>query len=359
MLDQLTGNNRIKKLLREMLKARRIPGAMLFTGEEGVGKKLFALEIAKALNCRTPQGFEGCGNCPSCKRISKFNYPQSGESDDWKGIIWTDHADVGMVVAPKRVLLVDQMRAIEREANFRPYEGKARVFLIEDADKLNDSSANALLKVLEEPPDTSHIVLLTARPAMLLATIRSRCQMLRFSPLTAAEIETHLLGNKIGGPAEAGTLARIARGSLGRAVDQDFDEFTSQRAAMLKVLEALASGDDRIQLLRSSEEQNAAPVKDEFESRLDILETLIRDAWMLSLQVPSDSIVNHDLSPQLERISTRLDNRRPAGWISQIEEMREQLIVNINRKAATDALFLTMAASSSSSLPPKRRFLIK
>jgi DNA polymerase-3 subunit delta' len=359
MLDQLTGNDRVKKLLRGMLEARRIPGAMLFTGEEGVGKKLFALEIAKALNCRTPQGAEGCGSCSSCKRISRFNYPQSSESDDWKGIVWTDHADVGLVTAPKRVLLVEQMRAIEREANFRPYEGRARVFLIDDADKLNDSSANALLKVLEEPPETSHIVLLTARPAMLLATIRSRCQMMRFSPLTASEIETHLLQNKIAGPAEAGTRARVARGSLGRAVDKDFQEFTTQRAAMLKVLEALAAGDDRIQLLHSSEELNAAPVKDEFESRLDILETLIRDAWMLSLHAPAKSVVNNDLLPELERISERLDGRRPAGWISQIEEMREQLIVNINRKAATDSLLLTMAASSSSAVPPKRRFLIK
>ncbi|HVQ36924.1 MAG TPA: hypothetical protein VMS31_05300, partial [Pyrinomonadaceae bacterium] len=133
MLDQLTGNERIKKLLREMLKTQRIPGAMLFTGEEGVGKKLFALEIAKALNCRTPNQGEGCGTCPPCKRISKFNYPQSDDSDDWKGIVWTDHPDVGLVTAPKRVLLVDQMRAIEREANFRPYEGRARVFLIDDA----------------------------------------------------------------------------------------------------------------------------------------------------------------------------------------------------------------------------------
>jgi len=359
MLDQLTGNERVKKLLRAMLHARRIPGAMLFTGEEGVGKKLFALEIAKALNCRTPKGAEGCGSCSSCKRISKFNYPQSSDSDDWKGIIWTDHPDVGMVTAPKRVLLVEQMRAIEREANFRPYEGRARVFLIDDADKLNDASANALLKVLEEPPHTSHIVLLTARPAMLLATIRSRCQMLRFSPLTASEIETHLLQNKIADAAEARTRARVARGSLGRAVDQDFREFTSQREAMLKVLEALAAGDDRIQLLHSAEDLNAAPVKDEFETRLDILETLIRDAWMLSVHAPAESIVNNDLLPQLERMSTRLDGRRPAGWISQIEEMREQLIVNINRKAATDALFLTMAATSTSQLPPKRRFLIK
>jgi DNA polymerase-3 subunit delta' len=355
MLDQLTGNERVKRLLKRILEARRVPGAMLFAGEEGIGKKLFALEIAKALNCRTPQGVEGCGQCPSCLRTDKFNYPQSNESDDWKGIIWTDHADVGMVVAPKRVLLVDQMRLIEREANYRPYEGKARVFLIEDADKLNDSSANALLKVLEEPPHTSHIVLLTSRPDMLLPTIRSRCQMIRFSPLAADEIETHLVKNKIATPGEARIRARVARGSLGRALAQDLDEFNEQRKAMLRVLQALTLGEDRIQLLHSAEELNDAKHRDEYESRLDVLETLIRDAWMLSLDAPAEKIVNEDLLPQLKKISAGLDSRRPAGWISQIEEMREQLIVNINRKAATDALFLTMAAAA----PPlqRRRFV--
>lgn len=355
MLDQLSGNERVKKLLKRIIETRRVPGAMLFTGEDGIGKKLFALEIAKALNCRSPRGAEGCGRCPSCARIGKFNYPQSSDSDDWKGIIWTDHPDVGMVVAPKRVLLVEQMRLIEREANYRPYEGNARVFLVEDADKLNDSSANALLKVLEEPPHTSHIVLLTSRPAMLLPTIRSRCQMIRFSPLTAEEIENHLAKSKIADAREARIRARVARGSLGRAVDDGFDSYLEQRAAMLQVLKALAVSDDRIQLLRSAEEFNDARHKDEYESRLDVLETLIRDAWMLSLHAPDQSIVNEDLLPQLKKIVAGLDSRRPAGWISQIEEMREQLIVNINRKAATDALFLTMAAAA----PPleKRRFV--
>ena len=124
----------------------------------------------------------------------------------------------------------------------------------------------------------------------------------------------------------------------------------------MKVLKA-AAGDDRIQLLRSAEEMNEARYKDEFEVRLDILETLIRDAWMLALDAPSAKVVNEDLLPQLTKISERLDRHRPGGWISRIEEMREQLIVNINRKSATDSLFLTMATATG--LPPKRRFLIK
>jgi len=354
MLDQLTGNERVKSLLRRMLETRRVPGAMLFTGEDGVGKKLFALELAKALNCRTPQGVEGCGRCPACRRTDKFNDPQSSDADDWKGIIWTDHPDVGMVVAPKRLLLVEQMRLVEREANYRPYEGNARVFLIEDADKLNEASANALLKVLEEPPHTSHIVLLTSHPDMLLPTIRSRCQMIRFSPVSPAEIEAHLLQNKIASPDEARIRARVARGSLGRAIAGGFDDYVRQRDSMLRVLKALAVSDDRLQLLRSAEEFNDARYKDEYESRLEILEALIRDAWLLSLHAPAEGVVNEDLLPELKKIGERLDSRRPADWISQIEELREQLVVNINRKAATDALLLTMAAAA----PPleKRRF---
>ncbi len=357
MFGELTGNERVKALLKRILVAGRVPGALLFTGADGIGKKLFALEIAKALNCRAPQGVEGCGQCPACVRIAKLNYPQSSDSDDWKGIIWTDHPDVGMVVAPKRVLLVEQMRLIEREANYRPYEGKARVFLIDDAEKLNDPSANALLKVLEEPPHTSHILLLTSRPDMLLPTIRSRCQMIRFSPVSPEEIAAYLQKNKIASATEARIRARVSMGSLGRAVGQDLDGFNEQRKAMMRVLQALSESDDRIQLLRSAEELNDAKYKDEYESRLDVLEALIRDAWMLSLQAPDESVVNEDLLAQLKKLSANIDRRRPAGWISQIEEMREQLIVNINRKAATDALFLTMAAAA----PPleRKRFVPK
>ncbi len=358
MFDRLIGNERVKKLLRRMLATDRLPGAMLFSGEDGVGKKLFALEIAKALNCRTPQNGEGCSNCPACLRIEKINYPTSDDSDDWKGIIRTDHPDVGLVVAPKRVLQVEQMRAIEREANYRPFEGKARVFIVEDADKLNDSSANALLKVLEEPPPTSHIILLTSRPAWLLPTIRSRCQIIRFAPIAAAEIEDHLKQDKVAA-AEARVRARVARGSLSRALDEDLDEFIEQRQAMLKVLEALALSDDRMQLLRSAEQLNEAQYKDEYETRLDVLETLIRDVWMLTLGTVTEQIVNADILLQLQKMAKSIDSRRPAIWIEQIEEMREQLIVNINRKPATDALFLTMAAASASALPPKRRIIIK
>jgi hypothetical protein len=166
-----------------------------------------------------------------------------------------------------------------------------------------------------------------------------------------------LTQNKLAAPKDARIRARVARGSIGRALSQDADQFTAQREAMLRVLKALGTGNDLIQLLRSAEELNEARYKDEYETRLDVLETLIRDAWMLSLGADRGNVVNDDLLPQLTAISEKIDRHRPGVWISQIEEMREQLVVNINRKAATDSLFLTMATATG--LPPKRRFLIK
>jgi len=347
MFDHLMGNERVKQILERMLESHRLPGALLFSGEEGVGKKLFALEVAKALNCPTPRGLEGCGKCSSCQRIGRINYPQSDDSDEWKSMIWTDHADVAMVVAPKRVLLVDQMRQIEREANFRPYEGKARIFLVDDADKLNEPDANALLKILEEPPPTSHLILITSQPAMLLPTIRSRCQSVRFSPIGAPEIEEYLIRNKLASASDARLRARIARGSIGRAREGDTRTLIQQRMAMLEVVEALALRGDRLQLLRSAEELNEARYKDEYEARLDILETLIRDALALSLGAPEAHIVNVDLLTQLSAIGGKMNSAQAGAWISQIEELREQLVVNINRKVATDALFMSMASAEA------------
>jgi DNA polymerase III subunit delta' len=355
MFESLTGNSRVKEVLQRMIASGRLPGALLFVGEEGIGKKLFALEAARTLNCRSLKDGRACETCSACVRILKINYPTSADSDDWKQMIWTDHRDVGMVVAPKRVLRVEQMRAIEREANYRPVEGKARVFIVDEADKLNDNSANALLKVLEEPPSTSHIILITSRPAMLLPTILSRCQVIRFSPLAPKEIENYLISNKILDAKSAKLRARAAAGSISRALSGDAGTFAAQRKAMLTVVESLVISENRAQLLRSAEQLNEAQFKDEFEERLDVLETLIRDAWMLSLGSQREQLVNEDMAGELEAISRKMDPSKAAAWILEIEDMREQLIVNINRKAATDALFLQMASGEI----PTKRFSVK
>ena len=329
-----------------MLSYRRVPGALLFVGEDGVGKKLFALELAKALNCRTRVNeLEACDACSSCKRIDHSKFPwHSTDEENKERMFWSDHTDVGLVRPYKRIIRVDPMRQLDREANFRPYEGNARIFIVEDAEAMNDHSSNALLKTLEEPPSTSHLILLTSRPASLLPTIRSRCQIIRFVPLSAMEIEKHLLQrDEKFSKTDAHLLASAARGSIGRALSTDVSEYIEQRKAMLEVLDALAANRDRARLLRAAEELCDAKRKEEYEPRLGVLETLLHDVWTLSLGARDEGLANDDLREDLARIGTQLESNRVALWLSQIEKLRRTLDVNINRKVATDALFLKMA----------------
>ena len=344
MFARLVGNQRVKDVLRRMLAVGRVPGALLFAGEDGVGKKLFALEVTKALNCRTPVDGEACDRCPACVRISQTKFADHADEKDRKErLIWSDHPDVALAKPYNRLLRIGPMREIEREANFRPYEGKARIFIVEEAERLNPFSSNALLKTLEEPPATSHLILITSRPASLLPTIRSRCQMIRFAPLAPEEIESHLLSSGQFSKSDARLLSRIARGSLGRALQTNLETFREQRDSMLNVLGALTLNHDRAQLLRASEEMNDAKRKDEYEPRLDMLATLIHDVWILSLKAPDEQIINQDLRAQLTKIASNMESRHASNWLSQIETHRRGLDVNINRKVSTDALFLSMA----------------
>jgi len=145
-------------------------------------------------------------------------------------------------------------------------------------------------------------------------------------------------------PRDAALLARTSRGSIGRALAMDAETYREQREAMMAVVEALVLTGDRVELLRSAEGLNDAKRKDEYECRLDILESVIRDAWALALDRPEETIANVDQLKRLRKIAADLHSHKVGEWLLEIEKLREQLIVNINRKVATDALFLSMAS---------------
>jgi DNA polymerase III subunit delta' len=346
MFSTLIGNEEVKQTLNRLLADGRVPGSLLFTGEAGIGKKLFALEFAKALNCRNRRGVEACDECSSCKRISRSNFPPFGKDDDDRNrLIWSEYSDVAMARPFKQIIRVPPMRELEREANFRPFEGTARIFIIEDADYMNEPASNALLKTLEEPPPASHLILTTSNPTALLATIRSRCQVIRFAPIPAPEIEDFLIKDHSMPATDARLLARTAQGSIGRALDADIEDYRERRQAMLSLLASLTVTGDRVQLLRSAEDLAAAKDRDEYERILDVLETLIRDAWALALGRPAETIVNIDLTKDLQRIAGELRSSAAGRWLTEIEELRGELIVNVNRRIASDALVMSMATS--------------
>jgi len=341
-MKKLIGNSNVAENLLRLLRSGRVPNALLFAGPESVGKKRFAVELARSMVCSTPNECEACGECAACKRAGEFSIPVFEKGDESDRVFFSQHPDVGLVVPFRRNLRIGAIRALESEAHFRPYEGGARIFIIEDADKMNDAAANALLKTLEEPPATSHIILIASRADSLLPTIRSRCQTIRFAPAPFEEIEKYLVSKGESSPDDAALAARVSGGSIGRAIEIVPSSFRTQRSLMLDVLKAAVAGNRR-EALQVSEEIADAKNKDEYEENLGILKDLIHDAWLLRNGATSQEIRNLDIISDLTQLSDRSNSNDLSGWIAEIETIEENLIVNINRKVATDALFMEMA----------------
>ena len=344
MLSKLIGNDDIKHTLRRLIAGKRVPNSLLFAGEDGVGKRQFALEIVKAFICLEPTEDGACDVCAACTRTDKLVIPEGDGrvKEDFEKVFFSEHLDVGMVVPFKRHILVKAIRDLERNANFRPYEAAERFFIVDDANKMNDESSNALLKILEEPPSTSFIFLITSRPDSMLATIRSRCQTLRFAPVETAKIEQYLISQRAFSRDEARLSASLSRGSIGRAVSMNVKQFCEQRNRMFAVLQSVIKTSDIAALLAISEQMNDAKNKDRFEENLSILESLIHDVWSLKIGGDRSRVVNADLKEDLESLARSSGSSDLPSWMHKITALRDNLSVNINRKIAADALFVSM-----------------
>lgn len=322
--SSLIGNERIKKLLQRAVAEHRIGQSLLMMGPRGVGKYQFAVALAQALNCEHPTNGDACGDCVPCRKIAS-----------------NEHADVQTFTNEGQFIKVGKMRDMSRDAQFRPYEGRHRVCIIDEADRMNANAANSILKTLEEPPESTLIVLVTANPYRLPDTIRSRCQVLNFAGLAAREIEEHLRTKASRPSDEARLLARLARGSIGQALEIDLESYLEMRDTMMELVDNL-SGSRKIQsLLSASEHLGRKLEKDEFERHLDTLMVLLSDLLYLKLSAPEEMLTNVDVIERLEGIARRLTVKQITGWVDQIEEIFKALPRNINRQLAMEAILMT------------------
>jgi DNA polymerase III subunit delta' len=199
-LAGIRGQDRARDMLARALASGKLPHAYLFDGPAGVGKRTTALALAAALNCEREAGAPEC-DCPPCRKIAGGLHPDL------------------LVLAPEGpggFIKIEQIRELLAVLAFPPHEGRARVIVIEDAEKMNPAAANAFLKTLEEPPNRTHIVLLSSAPDRLLVTIRSRCQRIRFAPLPVEAVASILRASGIEAVA-AQAAAALSDGSVARA----------------------------------------------------------------------------------------------------------------------------------------------
>ena len=328
---KLVGNQRNKEILQRLLKNGRINSTLIFAGPDGVGKRQFALAFAKAVNCqKAPAGvyaMDGCGECSVCRRIDAGGY-----------------GDVTVIRPDGQFIKIAQTREMAEEVYFRPREGRQRFFIVDEADRLREEAANSLLKTLEEPPSTSTIMLMTARPDALLLTIRSRAQRLNFAALSVAEMEKYLAENYPRPAPDTALLARITEGRIGQATAFDLSVYRQERRTLIELLELLASGNDRHRLLKAAE-YIGKKEREDFEKEITLILSLLRDLFMLAGGRGAESVVNIDSVDRLTPLAQKIGLRRLMTWVKQFDQLRARLRININRQIATEAALLALGES--------------
>ena len=349
------------QLLRNTLRTDRIPGAFLFWGPDGVGKHLAAIEMARAVNCRESVD-DACDTCLSCRKVSSGNHPD---------------LQTVQPASKTRVIKTQIISDVIDLAMLSPREGRRRVFIILDAERITPEGQNKFLKTLEEPPGNSLFILVTHQPRLLLPTIRSRCQVVRFRALRP-ETVIQLLQRERSLPDElTASVAALAQGQMSRALDMVDSE---KRTLMLSFTQRLADGEDPVLLAEEfvsqlseqrkqveadidsaldAEEKGSLPPEErdrikeervaavaavlhrELLEYLYLLETWYRDQLVYSMVPdPSNHVLNLD---QLDRLTTETSTDA-AAKIAAIERCRRLLDRHISEERVFRDMFLALAA---------------
>jgi DNA polymerase-3 subunit delta' len=323
--DRILGQEKAIAVLRNALRNGRLAHAYLFIGPEGVGKRLTALTLAKSMNCQSPpQPADSCEKCPSCIKINTSN-----------------HADVILVEPEGEVMKIGQVRDMQKRLRFRPMEGGRRACILDSADRLNDEASNALLKTLEEPPGETHLFLITARPHRLLPTILSRCQWVKFKPLSPGHIAQILQSSHGLDPEKAHFYASLAGGSAGQAEALSSRVDFQKRLDWLRLFSSLRK--------KTSEEifeicERMAREEEEIQNLLELWKIWVRDLVVFKTggEDSKERLINHDLGPEVAREAKESSFDRLDGIFRLISEVQNSLALNANRQLALETLMFEM-----------------
>lgn len=331
MFENIVGHEFQKNILLRAAREGLVSHAYLFSGPAGVGKRLMAIEFAKLLNCLRAGADSGVKcECGACRKIDK-------------GI----HPDVITVqFAGAKNIKVDQIREeVEEKLFLRPFEGRSKVVIVDDSERMSNSAQNAFLKTLEEPPSESVIILVTSHPNSLLPTIRSRCQSLGFNPLSEKLIVDVLEKRGELSPEEALLCSRLSGGSLGRALglDREIIEWRKELILRLSTLNKY-SASDIANLTETVSDGASSDDTGRLEMAFQFIYLWLRD--LVIVKTGSGEITNTDLSDIIAgtagkwKLDDLLDRQR------QLERTWYDIFrTNANLKLALENLFIKLALS--------------
>lgn len=315
----------------------RLAHAYLFHGEEAIGKRTTAICFAQALLCEQApsQGpVDGCGACRSCRQIDARTHPDY------------------FVIEPDRELAapqikIEQIRELEQQIMYRPLVGERKICMIDEADRMTIGAANALLKTLEEPPDHSLFLLISNRPAALPATIRSRCQSLRFATPARTDVEAALILKREMPPADARFLAMLSEGRLGEALSTDLKTVRAQQQEFVELVSPnfLRSITD---VLTAAESLAKA---DRGAETLLWIARWLRDLDIIQVGGDRDQLLNVDQVPALEPDARQAPTDILLDLLRDIEDTQRQATRHLNIHMALENILLRLRDALLASAP--------
>jgi DNA polymerase III subunit delta' len=364
--SEFIGNTRVVTALRGMLATDRVAHAMLFSGPRGIGKFTLARMFAQASNCERLQD-DFCGECEHCRQIALLadtasligkGLAQRGERPDSATVervplLLETHPDVWAIVpdpirskdpVARPVIHMGQLRAVQRAAYFKP-RGRRRVFIIDGAETMRWDVSNIFLKILEEPPESSTLILLAPSPYQLLPTIRSRCLQFSLSPLATPEVEKIVSVHTKMTPEERKLSAQYAEGCPGTAIGMDLEAVAKLHRDALTILERSVELRGVSELFAST----AALAKSQeiaFENVLEVFYSLLTDLLDLSSTSTMKVLRNPALRRELETLSKKID----VAWINKavdgFDVLHARTRRNVNRSLGLDAVAISLTRPS-------------
>jgi DNA polymerase-3 subunit delta' len=319
------GHSKPIEMIRRAIQKDKVASSYLFLGNEGIGKKWVALQFAKALNC-LGEGVEmedSCDHCLSCKKIDDHLHP-----------------DVLILEPEGQMIKVDQVRQMQRDLAYRPYEGKRRVCILTAADRMAPNMSNILLKTLEEPPLHTVIILLANHSRFILPTILSRCQQIRFNPLPIPLVSKWLMEQKGFNEKEAHLLASLSEGSPGKALEIQEEISQIPRENLLRGW----MGSKRLSIEEMEAWIDSLPTqREKLLLILEVTKTLLRDLMMIKTLKDGSKLIHSDLYQEMETMARQWNLSTLLNRMKVLHHTVLAIKENANTALALEEMMLSWA----------------
>lgn len=347
--DNIIGQKRVKDILSQAFRNQRLSHAFLFHGPEGVGKEATALELAKMIFCAHPD-IAPCGECGQCHKVAglihsdvMYIFPamKSTKPEEERMVLDSVVANPYLRHRPWSApsISIDKIRELRRLSAIKSFEGRGRVIIIAEADKMTVEASNSLLKILEEPSKKMTLILTALNKESLLPTIVSRCQEIKFAYLSDAEIEVALAQQSQLPANQVGFLARIAFGSYRRALAWLDEDVMAKREQVVEILRDALVKDD-LALLNLTDKLIEVKDKNYVKNMLSLILIWLRDVMLLHHlhEQGTEFLINTD---QRETLNRFLNAFRAIDFEPVIIEI-ETAIENIDRNIQLNLVLLAL-----------------